>query len=71
MGKNNIRELTQEDIDRFRAEIARLGGGTPRTPLQPRQSARRGDVARSIRSRQKQIAKRSSVDIIREERDAL
>jgi hypothetical protein len=71
MGKVKISELSQEDIDRLRADAERLGIRTyQHVPLQP-QPVGRGNTARAIRGRQLHIAKRSGVEIIREERDAL
>jgi hypothetical protein len=72
MSDPKIVELSQEDIERLRADAELLGLRVyTYIPPQRQSISGRGDTARAIRARQTQIAQRSSVDIIREERDAL
>ena len=72
MSKLEIPGLSQEDIARLRADAERLGLRVyAYAPLQPQSTTGRGTTARAIRARQGRIAPRSSVDLIREERDAL
>jgi hypothetical protein len=69
MSKVKIAELSRDDIERMRAEAA--NGLRPRDLIPLQAQTDRGAVARAVRARQGRVAQRSSVDLIREERDAL
>jgi hypothetical protein len=68
MGEPKIRDLTEEEFIRLGTEMGLSAEACAR--MIHAAKTRSGDVARSILAGQR-IAKRSSVELIREERDRL
>lgn len=71
MGVLKIRDLTEQDLARLADEAERFGLSPEAYARMKRAvGTRRGETARTIRARQPRIAARSSVELIREDRDA-